>query len=175
MGRSIYQGSGGFKVPEEGSGSVEQFRDAVKGNVPMKTFRMRNPFLSSSIHAFRAVLCELIVVLILYAGNLESLEKNMGETIADTEVTMEGGQEADGRQRMDVEEDDVESEDYEECEELQEDLVFRDSDEEEEDGSVAENRWTFMSDQQKGLVNILAESALTGIKCFSVDSQPKEF
>ncbi|KAJ0972126.1 hypothetical protein J5N97_020085 [Dioscorea zingiberensis] len=57
-----------------------------------------------------------------------------GETIADAEVTMEGGQEADGRQRMDVEEDDVESEDYEECEELQEDLVFRDSDEEEEDG-----------------------------------------
>ncbi|KAJ0962494.1 hypothetical protein J5N97_027616 [Dioscorea zingiberensis] len=77
--------------------------------------------------------------------------------MADTEVTMEGGQEADDRQRMDVdgdsvegedrqseyrqrmdvEEDDVESEDYEEGEELQEDQVFRDSDEEEEDDRIS--------------------------------------
>ncbi|KAJ0973815.1 hypothetical protein J5N97_015780 [Dioscorea zingiberensis] len=44
--------------------------------------RTRNPFLSglpikpASIRAFRAVLCEIIVFLILYAGNLEPLERN---------------------------------------------------------------------------------------------------
>ncbi|KAJ0985412.1 hypothetical protein J5N97_003768 [Dioscorea zingiberensis] len=98
IGRSIDQGSGGFRILEEGSGSGEQFRDAVKGKGPLKLA------LETLFPTFDHV----------QGHHMRPNSPPQGEAMADTEVTMEGGQETD-------------------------------------------NRWTFMSDQQKGLVNILAE------------------